>query len=98
MLTDPDAVVGAATPAEIAADVAAGAVADVTVTVEVQGAASVVADDAAPEATEPPPADTPGLDVMSVSWVPSAIGPEGFARQEPAGERTAVIPNGIVPA
>ena len=36
--------------------------------------------------------------MISVSWLPSAIGPEGFAAQEPNGERGAERPKGIVPA
>ena len=40
----------------------------------------------------------PGSCVMSVSWVPSAMGPVGFAGQEPAGERGEERPKGMVPA
>jgi len=40
---------------------------------------------------------TPGFWVISTSWEPSAMGPEGFAGHEPAGLRGALLPNGIVP-
>jgi len=40
---------------------------------------------------------TPGFCVMLTSWLPSGMGPDGFAGQEPAGETGAFIPNGIVP-
>lgn len=40
---------------------------------------------------------TPGFCVILTSWLPSGMGPDGFAGQEPAGETGAFIPNGIVP-
>ena len=40
----------------------------------------------------------PGSWVMSVSWVPSAMGPLGFAAHEPSGLRASVCPKGMVPA
>lgn len=42
---------------------------------------------------------TPGLSVKSESWVPSAIGPEGLARQEPGGSRGMLCPKakGYIP-
>lgn len=46
------------------------------------------------EAVVPP---TPGFWVRSTSCEPSAMGPEGFAGQEPAGFTGALIPKGIVP-
>lgn len=45
----------------------------------------------------PPPVPTPGSDVISVNWLPSAIGPRGFALHEPWGETELDIPKGIVP-
>lgn len=56
----------------------------------------------AAEAAEIPPVVevlplTPGFWVRSTSCVPSAIGPEGLARQDPAGDRGADMPKGIVP-
>jgi hypothetical protein len=50
-----------------------------------------------PPAPAPELPGTPGFCVMSVSWVPSAIGPEGLAKQEPGGETGLVRPKGIVP-
>ena len=44
-----------------------------------------------------PVPDALGSCVMSTSCWPSGIGPEGFAGQEPAGERGVVCPKGIVP-
>ena len=40
---------------------------------------------------------TPGSDVISVNWLPSLMGPLGFALHEPAGETGLDMPNGIVP-
>jgi hypothetical protein len=39
----------------------------------------------------------PGSEVMSVSWVPSSMGPVGLAGQEPGGLRAADWPKGMVP-
>lgn len=44
-----------------------------------------------------PELTAPGPLTWSTSWVPSAIGPLGFAGQEPAGLSTDVMPNGMVP-
>lgn len=41
---------------------------------------------------------SPGLSTVSVSCVPSAMGPDGCATQEPGGLRGEVMPKGIVPA
>lgn len=50
-----------------------------------------------PEAAAPEPvAGVPGDDAMSDSCEPSAMGPLGFAGQEPAG-LSAVRPSGTVP-
>lgn len=46
------------------------------------------------DAVVPP---TPGFWVRSTSCEPSAMGPEGFAGQEPAGLTGALIPKGMVP-
>jgi hypothetical protein len=40
---------------------------------------------------------TPGSDVISVNWLPSLMGPLGFALHEPAGETGLDTPKGIVP-
>jgi len=40
---------------------------------------------------------TPGSDVISVNWLPSLMGPLGFALHEPAGETGLDLPKGIVP-
>ena len=36
--------------------------------------------------------------MISVSWLPSAMGPDGFAAQDPKGERGEERPKGMVPA
>jgi hypothetical protein len=54
-----------------------------------------VAADVVSDTPLPPP--TPGSDVMSVNWLPSLIGPLGFALHEPAGETGLDMPNGMVP-
>ena len=70
------------------------------------GVAGVAEPDADEEAGEgfgvvpfpaPLPPGTPGDWTLSVSCVPSGIGPEGFAGQLPAGFRGAFRPSGIVP-
>jgi hypothetical protein len=55
-------------------------------------------EDALPdEALEPPVVDTPGFCVNETNCEPAAIGPEGFATQDPAGLRGDDWPNGMVP-
>ena len=44
-----------------------------------------------------PPEGVPGDEVISVSCVPSAMGPVGLAGHEPGGETGAVRPKGMVP-
>ena len=90
---------------EVATAVVAAGAAAVAAAAEVATAVSVLAATAdewasivAAGADEPEIVlGTPGFDVISVSCVPSAMGPEGFAGQEPSGLSGAVSPNGMVP-
>ena len=40
----------------------------------------------------------PEEETWSTSWVPSAMGPAGWAGHEPAGDSGADMPSGTVPA
>ena len=60
-----------------------------------EGAANLLVEDLG--LVDPLVAVLPGFCVILTSWLPSGIGPDGLAGQEPAGETGALIPNGIVP-
>lgn len=63
------------------------------------GAAAVEAGGGGAVAAPLEPDDgVPGESVISVSWLPSVMGPEGLAGQDPGGERGVVKPKGMVPA